>query len=241
MSNEIVNYEERLAAMAQAAQASERPSAGQISVRAGQLTYNGQPVAGNQLDAIVIASTHANLYYEGVFDPDVQTNPVCYAYSPDGKTMVPHPSASKPQHTDCATCPHNQWGSADRGKGKACKNSRHLALIPASTTPENVLSSEQAVLKLPVMSVQNWATYVDKCATMYQRPPLGLITQIGTVPDARSQFKVTFQAQDKVSTEMLGALLQLSEGAARMLEREYDANPDLPKPPDKGNKLRGGK
>ena len=67
MSQEIVNYDEILAQLAKKATKTEKPSTSSIGVRAGVLSYNGQPVPGNKLDCIIIASTHANLYYEDAF------------------------------------------------------------------------------------------------------------------------------------------------------------------------------
>lgn len=236
-NNLPVNYEERLAQMAREAQQAERPQVGAIGLKAGQLSYGGNPIAGNALDCIIIASTHANLYYTAAYDPDEVTNPECYAYSPNGEDMYPHPSAPNPQHTDCATCPHNQWKSGAKGKGKACKNVRKLALIPVVSTPQEVEAAEVAVLKVPVMSVSNWANYVDKCGALYQRPPLGMVTQISTTPDPKSQFKVTFKALDKVDGALLGPIFAREESARRALERVYEANPDAP-PADEGKKKK---
>ena len=227
MSKELVNYEEKMAAMAVAAVAIERPTGASIGTRAGILTYGGKPVPNNKLDVIVVASTHFNSYYEGKYDPDNIQPPVCYAYSPDGVEMGPHPAAAKPQHTDCATCPKNHWGSGTRdgkpSKGKACKNSRVLGIIPASTQADAMADAEVATLSLPVMSVGNWSTYVNKVAALANRPPLGVVTTIGTVPDMQSQFKITFQMGDLVDVIRLGGVFAKAEQAAPMLVREYSA------------------
>jgi len=223
-SKELVNLDDLLLGLAKEATAVERPSVSTIGLRAGQLSYNKQPVAGNKLDCIVIASTHANLYYEGAYDPDNLANPVCYSYSQDGVGMKPHPASSKPQAEICDECPHNKWGSAEKGKGKACKNVRHLALIPATTKAEEVATAELAVIKLPVTSVKNWANYVNKIATLFSRPPLGVVTTIGTQPDAKSQFQVIFNQVQPVENEMLKPLIDRMGSARGILERVYEAN-----------------
>lgn len=223
-STELVNYDEMLAQMAKAATAVERPSTSNISFKSGMVSYNKDPVPGNKLDCIIIASTHANMYYEGKYDPDDIKNPVCYAYSEDGENMVPHPKSSKPQHTDCATCPMNQWESAESGRGKACKNSRILGIIPASTKPEDIPTAEVAVAKLPVTSVKAWGTYVNKLATLFNRPPLGVITTLGTQPDMKTQFKVTFDNKELVDVSMLRPLIEKIKVVKPLLEKEYDPN-----------------
>lgn len=229
MTKELVNYEEKLAQMAKQATEVERPSGSAIGTRSGILTYGGTPVPGNKLDVIVIGATHTNLYYEDKYDPDDIKNPVCFAYSKDGIDMAPHPASSKPQHTDCATCPMNQWKSdPGGGKGKACKNSRSLALIPADTKPEDVANAELAVLKLPVTSVHNWGQYVNKVAALYGRPPLGLITTVGMAPDLKTQFKVTFTNGQLLGNDMLGPIFQREESVYPILERVYEPNSETP-------------
>lgn len=230
MTNEITNYDEELAKLAKKAVATEKPSTSTISAKAGILAYNGTPVPGNKLDCIIIASTHTNLYYEEKYDPNNIKNPVCFAYcedpDADGAVMKPHPKSSKPQCDNCADCWANQWNSdPEGGKGKACKNSRTLAILPSGVTAEDVAKAEVATLSLPVMSVaKNWSPYVHKLAALYNRPPLGMITTIGTVPDQKSQFRITFDEVGPVEKELIGSLLQKASGCQKLLEREYEPN-----------------
>lgn len=239
-STELVDYEALLAGMAKQASSVEKPSSSSIGVRAGILTYGGQPVVGNKLDCIVIASTHTNLLYEGAFDPNNLSNPVCFAYSESGEDMTPHPASSKPQHSDCRSCPNNQWGSdPSGGKGKACKNGRRLAIIPADTKPEDVAAAEVATLALPVMSITNWSNYVHKCSALFSRPPLGVLTQIGTVPDAKSQFRVTFNYVSSLDKSLLMPLIQKAQDPAvrEILERVYEPNAEKPEASGKAKKF----
>lgn len=227
-TKELANYDEMLAAMAKKATAIEKPTTSNIGTKAGILTYNGTPVPENKLNVIVIASTHANLYYEGAYDEKNPTNPVCYAYSEDGEGMRPHPKSSKPQHTDCASCQWNAWESdPSGGRGKACKNTRRLAVIPADTTVVDLPTAEIATMQLPVTSVKVWAQYVNKLSTLFARPPLGVYTTIGSVPDRQTTFKLTFLNGPLVDVSMIMPLVQKAEVAQEQLERVYDANPEL--------------
>lgn len=229
MTTELLDYEDLLAGMAKEAAATERPSTSTVSFKSGMVAYNGTAVPGNKLDVIIIASTHANFLYEGKYDPNNLMNPDCYAYSPDGVNMAPHPSVAEPRNADCATCPNNQWGSdPSGGKGKACKNQRVLALIPASTKPEEVADAEVAVAKLPVTSASNFGTYVNKCATLFNRPPLGMVTTIGTVPDLKSQFKVTFTNVGPIDNSMLKPIIDKAKSVQTLLERVYEPNVEAP-------------
>lgn len=226
---EIVDYAEVLAGLAKRQVQIEKPSTSNIGTRAGILTYNGDPIQGNKLDGIIIASTHANLYYEDEFDDDNPKNPVCYAYSEDGSNMVPHPSAYKKQSDSCLTCPKNKWKSDPKGgKGKACKNTRTMAILPPDVKADTIMSAEIAVLKLPVTSVKAWQMYNQKLDMLFHRPPLGMVTQIGTVPDLKTQYKITFTDLRPVEMELIKGLLDRKDATMELLEKAYDPNDESP-------------
>ena len=224
-STALVSWEDRLAAYAVEAAAEESVVGGKfLSLKAGRLALDKVPCAGNKLDVIVIAHTTEYALYEGKFDPNNPQPPVCYAFGKDEQSMGPHEKSSKPQHTDCATCPKNQWGSdPEGGKGKACKNTRRLALLPADcvNNPNSIADAEEIYLKLPVMSVKNWALYVNNVSAQYKRPPFGVITTITTEPDAKSQFKVIFKSVDRVSDAAIGAIIQRHENSAKTIGFAY--------------------
>ena len=72
----------------------------------------------------VIVFTHRiNGYWPGTID-DGDKVPACA--SNDGKTGVDR-FTGEVRH--CDTCPYNQYGSADKGNGKACKNMRRIYLL----------------------------------------------------------------------------------------------------------------
>ena len=61
-STAVANYEERLAAMAAESAQNEADVGGGnfISVKSGQLTYQGNTIKGNELDVVVLTSIHEN-------------------------------------------------------------------------------------------------------------------------------------------------------------------------------------
>lgn len=84
---------------------------------------------GNEIQVVVVDFVSANRYYESTFDSNNVTPPVCYAYGRVIDEMAPDPEALKPQSDACGPCRWNQWKSDVRGTGKACKNTRELALL----------------------------------------------------------------------------------------------------------------
>lgn len=222
----VVNWEDQLAKYATEAAAEEPVFGGKfLSLKAGRLALDKVPCANNKLDVVVIANTTEYALYERKYDSNNPQPPICYAFGKDEAVMVPHEKASKPQHTDCATCPNNAWGSdPDGGKGKACKNTRRLALLAADVinNPASIADAEEIYVKLPVMSAKNWAAYVQGCNSQYRRPPFGVITSITTEPDAKSQFKVVFKSLGKIeSQEAMMALVARHEASMATIGFPY--------------------
>ena len=50
-----------LAQEAKAAAAVERPAVGRIGLKSGVMTYAGQPVAGNKMEAVILAASFRNV------------------------------------------------------------------------------------------------------------------------------------------------------------------------------------
>lgn len=226
-STALVSWEDKLAAYATEAAAEESVVGGKfLSLKAGRLALDKVPCAGNKLDVVIVAHTTEYALYEGKYDPNNPQPPVCYAFGKDEESMVPHEKAAKPQAENCATCPMNAWGSdPEGGKGKACKNTRRLALLPADcvNNPDGIADAEEIYVKLPVMSIKNWAMYVNNVAAQYKRPPFGVITTISTEPDAKSQFKVTFKSVARVPDSAIQAIVQRHENSTKTIGFPYSA------------------
>lgn len=241
-STAVANYEDRLAAMAaeSAQQEANVGGGGFISVKGGQLTYQGNTIKGNELDVVVLTSIHENVYYgDERYDPDNPQPPVCYAFGTDDKDMAPHAEAAEPQHETCEGCPHNEFGTADNGKGKACKNIRRLAMIPGDPLDEETVETATvAHLKVPVTSVKGWASFVKTVATLDKLPPLGVVARIGVIPDPKTQFKVTFQKVDRVPKNLLGPIIDRAEAEKEAIRFPY-AKPSEEEKPVRGRKSVG--
>lgn len=207
-SKALVTWEEEMAADALAAAETEANSGGGqfFSVRGGVLRWQDSPLANNQMGVIILDYLVENVYYAGKYDPDVSAPPVCFAFGRNESSMKPHASvveAGSAQHANCLECPHNEWGSAHTGKGKACRNTRRLALLPAGQFDAagkfqlindlaHFESTPIGMLKLPVMSVKGYAVFVKALNGSLKRPPYGIATRVRVVPDDKSQFRVLF-------------------------------------------------
>lgn len=115
-------------------------------------------VAEDPLDLIIVDFVSANAFYEGAYDPKDIQPPVCYAVNKIIDKMVPTDKSTDCQASNCATCPMNQFGSA--GAGKACKNSRVLAVLPADFDDDTPIW----VLKVSPTALKNFDRYVASLA-----------------------------------------------------------------------------
>ena len=222
-----------LAKQAKEAAQKERPSVSKISLKAGIISYGGQPVKDNRLDAIVLASTYRNNFYAGKYDPNNIVNPTCFALGESDEGLAPDAVVSNPVHATCDGCPNREWGSdPGGGRGKACKESRRLVLLPASVLadPDPVAAitrGELAVIDLPVMSVKNYSQYVNVLAASIGLPIWACVTEISTRPDPKSQFRVEFKGISGVDSDaLLDALEAKKVEALRIGLIGYDATHD---------------
>lgn len=222
--NSLTKWDAELANLAAAAvRTEEHVGAGSnaIKLAGGRMTFKGAEVPGNKMNVVIVDHCLENAFYKGKYDPSNPTTPVCYAFGRENKGMAPHADSPEPQSKECNGCPNNEYGSADTGKGKACKNIHRLAIITQGDL-DDVEAAEVAFLKPPPTSGKAWAGYVRQLAEVLKRPPLGVITEISVIPDAKSQFICQFKLIEKIDdSEVLGAVIDKNKDVARTLMSPY--------------------
>lgn len=247
----LVSYQDRLAGLSAQARGSEANVAtGQfISCKGGRFSIGGNIVKEDTIDVVVVDFALENHYYTTDFDSENPASPVCFSYGRKEEEMAPHADSEEPQCESCAECPMNKFGTASRGKGKACGNIRRLGLILRDQL-DNAGDAEVAFLKIPVTSVKGWAQYVKSLSDNLDLPPLGVVTQIAISPDDKSQFKLSFSAIEKIQDiedidvdAVLGALLDRQPKVYEDLTKPYAKNEarEEAAPSGRGAKLTGGR
>ena len=235
-----------------------------IGLAAGVLAYNGNPMPNNEMRCVILDSIFENVFYEGEYESGNPTAPRCFAYGrydKDGKTvigidtkdgereMAPHKTVLKPVCDTCAECPNNQFGSAATGRGKACKNTRRLALIPVqgamkkgqfiinTVDTEHYVSAAMAYLKTPVTSTKIFSGYVQQVASSLKRPTYGIFTRVFTVPDTDKQFTVNFEVVDSVPATLGRIIMDRVAEARAAIAFPYTQHVD--ETPKKGGSTKG--
>lgn len=233
----MVKWDEEMAKQAEIAAGMEATSGGGkfFSTKSGVLSFNDAAFANNQMAVIICDSIFENVFYTAAYDSANPAPPACFAFGRDEKAMAPHQTvldAGSQQHDQCLGCPMNEWGTAEKGKGKACGNRRRLALIPAGDfdsqgrfrridEPEHYQTAEFGFLKLAPTSIKGYAGFVKQLAAVMKRPPHGVITKVKLVPDAKSQFRVVFEPLEPVPTALLPIIMQRNEEAKSVIDFPY--------------------
>jgi hypothetical protein len=177
-SSAVVSIQEQLKAQALAQANKIAPPSG-INIRITQdkkfQLPDGSTVEG-PLDLVIVDFVSRNTFYEGTYDPKNITPPACFAIHPEPKQLVPSDNSPVKQADDCASCPMNQFGSA--GTGKACKNSRVLAVLPPDATEDTPLW----LLTVSPTALKGFDGYVGAVARTFQMPPISVVTSVDFNP-----------------------------------------------------------
>jgi len=224
---EMVSFEDQMKDMAVKSAQNEIATGGAIiSLRGGVLSFMGEPMPDNQLDAVILGSSGEHSYYDTPFDPDNITAPVCFSVFELDANPVPHEVIQEPQGDFCKTCPMHQFKSAPNGRGRACSVRRRLALLPASvldSDDEDALGgADIAIMKVPPTSVQSWGKYVNTVTAKFQRPPFMVVTRIKVKPHPKWQFTVEFDTTELIDKESFPTLMAMSEGIQGTLMAPFD-------------------
>jgi hypothetical protein len=238
------NWEAELAAKADIAVSTEaNVGAGgkYFSLKSGQLSFNDAPVPGNEMTVVILDHVMEVTYYDTDYDADEVTPPAAYAIARTEDELVwhedsiPEYAGEKVKGSDIF-----EWGSADKGKGKAAKEKRRIAII-AEGDLDDIANAEVAFLKIPTTSIKGYAQYVKNLNDTLKRPPLGVLTRIKVVPDAKTQFKVLFTMVEQITDgDVIGELLDKQPSVQEQLFAGYQ-KADEDEKPARGRNARGGK
>lgn len=178
-SSAIVSIQEQLKAQL-AAQAGKIAAPSGINIRTTQdkkfLLPDGTKCDG-PLDLVVVDFVSRNMFYEGTYDPNNVAPPVCFAIHSEPRQMVPSDNSPAKQSDDCASCPMNQFGSS--GKGKACKNTRMLAVLPPDADTDTPLW----LLSVSPTAIKGFDSFVGSVARTFQMPPIGVVVSVDFDPN----------------------------------------------------------
>lgn len=176
-----------------------------ITFKNANLKVDGISIPENQLNVRVLAVISERAYYSKPFDADAVQVPDCYSLN----DTMPHDDAASPQADHCGDCPHNKWGSAKQGKGKSCRESARVVVVPANV-PVN--AAQQYTAKIPITSLGTVTSFTSRCGQANKL--MGeFVTKLSCVEDNKSFFKVHLTPVE-VTADMDIAMLLKAQNAA---------------------------
>lgn len=190
-----------------------RSSGSYIGFKNAQLKVDSISIPANQLDVRVLAALSERAWYAKDFDADVVQVPDCYALDDD----VPHDQSANPQSDNCADCKHNKWGSATRGKGKACRESARVIVVPANVP---LASAQMYTAKVPVTSLSTVTSFTSRCSQANKL--MGeFVTKLSVVEDKKTFFKVHLTPVEVTAEIDMSALLKAQDAAYQLAMTPY--------------------
>jgi hypothetical protein len=140
--------------------------------------------ADSPMDVVILDFISQNTYYAGKYNANKIVPPDCIAIGKTINQMKPSGNSPDKQAEECNGCPLNEWGSD--GDGKACKNTRLLAVMPPDNADGDIM-----LLRVSPTGLKSFDQYVGGVSKKFGQPPIGVITEISIVASGQG-FTVAF-------------------------------------------------
>lgn len=169
-----------------------------------EVLLNSEGDPRGSIEVVIIKGNRAlsKVYYKDGYKEGSADKPTCYS----NDNVAPALDAASPQSAKCETCKHNMWGSriGDNGmKGKACSDSRRLAIA----APD--MLNDPMLLRVPAASLKPLMEYNEGLIKRGAKYPM-VVTKLSFDPAAASP-KLVFKPVSFVSADQLK---QIEETAA---------------------------
>ena len=119
----------------------------------------------NSVDLVLLqAAVPISKIFYSQYEEGAAKAPECYS----NNGIVPHPNSTAKQHSNCAECPQNKWGSriTTAGKpGKACRDSKRVAVSPLGDIRNEAFGGPM-LLRVPADSLKEFANYAKQMRSM---------------------------------------------------------------------------
>jgi hypothetical protein len=210
-----VNYAEQLAKeSAEIAKRIAAPTGDRIRFNQNRSFITPDGHEGETIDVVIADFVSANLFYDRQYDRDNPAPPGCFADT-------------------CSSCPNNQFGSAANGKGKACKNTRSIAVMPAAALDSPDQEAPIWILSVPPTSLKAFDGYVAQLSSKYKTVPVGVITRL-TLDPQETYASPRFAVVRPLQGNEFATFMPRREEATTRLMTEPDVSQYTPPPAGRG-------
>lgn len=194
-----------------------QPAGNVISCKGKLFTLPDGTSHPGPMRVVILDFVNYNSYFPGTYDPANIVPPDCFAIGKNIKEMAPSENSPKQQHSDCATCPRNQWKSAPNGKGKACKNTVRLAIAKPNATKDDI----PMLVTVSPTGLTPFANFIGEVAREFNAPPVRVTAEISF--NSALPYPSLIFGDPKLHDNM-EVMMHLREKAQDMLMREPDVS-----------------
>lgn len=234
----VVTWKEKMAMVTAQASSMEATKGGFLSFKNGRMSYDDTPIPGDKMDVIVVDFLLENGIFKEKYNANKPATPMCYALGRDEETLAPHPDCDEPQAPKCGTpgqdgcCPHNEWASdPEGGRGKACRNTRRVAIIAADSIAqgaEGIKKANVLMCKIPVTSLKFFSKFINQATKVLESPPFAVPVQLSVTPSA-NMFDVNWKVLNKIEDQaLLEALYNKHVSIEKQMFQPYPKLDDEP-------------
>lgn len=196
----------------------EAPSGTRISTKGKVFTLPDGTVSNGPLSLVILDWRITHAYYTGIYDPAKPRSPDCWALS-NTVACAPDPLKVKaPKHSECTSCPFNEYGTAATGRGKACKETRRLAVVPPDAKPGDM----PFLLEVSPTGIKSFESLVYALAGR-GLTPLEFITEVAFKSDATYPTLV-FSPAAPLDDERVANLYEIQQRAGTILDRDLSSD-----------------
>lgn len=195
--------------------------------------------AAPEFQGVVIAFISSNTWYDRPYDEDNPSPPACFALGPNPRALKPSENSPAKQNDSCAGCWANEFQSAPNNKGKACKNTRLLAIAPIHALDSPEEAPPIWTLAIPPTSLEPFDKYVNDLRLQLQRTPTFVVTEFFLGPGnwAAPRLKVVRPLEDSE----IELFLSQREQALERLMAEPDVSQFVPYEPKPAARRTAGR
>jgi hypothetical protein len=134
-----------------------------------------EPVSSIEIVFVAASRFKSKVYYAHGYEGGNE-KPTCFSST----GVAPDQNAQEKQTAACASCKWNVIGSGTNGRGKACSDSKRMAIVPANDI-ENIDFGGPMLLRIPAGSLNDFAIYADQLAKSGY-PLYAVATRVSFVP-----------------------------------------------------------
>lgn len=167
------------------------------------------------LSMVIVDFCSRNMFYDKPYDKDAVSPPACFAIGENPIRLVPSDNSPAKQADSCSECPNNVFGSS--GAGKACKNSRLLAVLP----PDASADDPMWLLEVSPTAIKGFDGYVNGLASRMGLAPFAVVTQV-SFDENKEYASLVFGDPEPLDNAQLFA--DRIEEAQKMLMAEPDVS-----------------